>query len=218
MRLLALAAVSTFLLAGCSGADPAAPAPTSTSAAPVPQPDVPEPVLLTDTLHFADAPHLTGAAPTGNDPIRVPIEPIAPEATAGIAKATWELPRPDGLDVFMFQAKLYIEVKGTFVNLDQNGCFWSVFITVHSGNGEGSSAPYCGVAGPTVNSGLHEVAVANRGWDLSDEPGRHIRLKLSMTTAPTPGSTATLLTGAIDTDSTITIDGLQLPIDTRTLL
>ena len=203
-------------LPGCSSKsqeEPATPAQTFTSTvAPVV-----DTIVRTDTMHFLDAPHMTGQVPTATEALRVPLKPFQPhDLQASIVQ--WSLPRPEGLLRLEVEAHLFIQVEGTFPNADPGGggCFWSTSVHVKGADG-GSWINLCGEEGPLVQPGIRELRLSGRN-DISQVGGNELQFDFLMAAPPTPGAAAFLLTGTPDYDSSLTITGLQLPIDTQTLL
>lgn len=209
-------AVALFLvLAGCSSRPeaPAAPVPAVTTVAT----STPEPVVLTDTLHFLDAPHMAAAAPTGGEPLRVPLKPITPGNTAD-SIVQWVLPRPEGLNLLTIELRLFIEVEGTYANADPSGgeCFWSMALHVAGSEGD-TWEILCAGEGPIVQPGIREIHLTET-HDITGVGGAELQFDILMATPPNPSAAAFLLTGSTEYDSSLTVAGLQLPLHTRTLL
>jgi hypothetical protein len=206
-------------LSGCSStptdAEETAPLPTFTSTATSTAPV--DDVIRTDTMHFLDAPHMTGLPPTSGEAVRVPLKPIdAADTQASFVR--WTLPRPADLGLLDIEIRLFIEVQGSFANADPGGgdCFWSAALYV-KGSDDSTWAVLCAGEGPLVQPGIREVTLTG-SQDISLVPGGELEFSLLMATPPTPGSAAFLLTGTPDQDSRMTLVGLQLPIDTQTVL
>jgi hypothetical protein len=217
LRPLVAAALLVLSLSGCSSGPetqgPTTPGPTFTATA---QP-VADQVVRTDTMHFLDAPHMTGSVPTASEPLRVPLKPIAANDPRS-SIVVWSLPRPQGLGLLEVEFHLFIEVEGTFVNADPGGgdCFWNA--TLHVRDADSSTwIVECGAEGPLVQPGIRELRFVGQN-DISQVGGGELQVELLMAAPPTPGAAAFLLTGTPDHDSSLTIAGLQLPIDTQTLL
>jgi hypothetical protein len=215
MLRLAVAALLVVAMSGCTAPAPATaqPTPTFTTTA-SPEPDR---VLRTDVMHFLDAPHMTGQAPAEGEPMRVPLKPFQPHDLPS-STVQWALPRPEGLALLEVELHVFIEVEGTFPNADPGGggCFWSTALHVRDADGS-SWINLCGGEGPVVQAGIRELRLTGRS-DISQVGGDELQFEFLMAAPPTPGASAFVLTGSPDYDSTLTITGLQLPVDTRTLI
>lgn len=215
LRLVGLVACLVLVLSGCSSHPPVAAqqSPTQTFTV-VADAGLPPSPSLTDTLHFLDAPHLAGTLANGQPEIRLPI----PSNVPGSEPLQWSLPRPAALEMLQARVHLFVDVQGTLPNTGANGCFWYVSLLVPFGDDSYYVDPMCATEGPLVQAGLHELVLSNTGFDLHKMQADHILIQLSIDSVPPPGASATLVTGTSATDGTITIDGLQLPLDTQTLL
>lgn len=202
-------------LSGCASPAPAEPVPVQTFTTTA-APEV-DSVVRTDTLHFLDAPHMTGQAPAEGAVLRVPLKPYQPHDLQS-SMVQWSLPRPEGLLRLEVELHVYLEVEGTFPNADPGGgdCFWSSSLHVRGADGS-SWIILCGEEGPLVQPGIRELRLTGRN-DISQVGGDELQFEILMAAPPTPGAAAFLLTGTPEFDSTLTITGLQLPIDTQTML
>jgi hypothetical protein len=218
MARVVLAIVGLVLLAGCTSkpSPPAEAAPTfMVTAAPAPVVTVPR----TDTLHLLAVPHLVGVLPAGGVEVRtaVPSDSINPRQ---VPVPAWGLPRPD-VAKLVTTLHLWVDVEGVVTNYanPQGGCFW--FIGMHL---EGESGPLsnlgfsCPAEPGVVPTGVRELVVEMPPIDISDLDGVRLAFTIDTYGAYAPGATIDLLSGTVEHDSTITIDGLQLPLGTHTLV
>lgn len=226
-KAFALLALSGLLLAGCSsgpeGGDARTTAvPTYTVTAQSPQ----AAVLTTDTYHLLAPPEVTPRAPTAQDPIRVPVEPLFDRtARAGQGERFWDATLPQDLNGFVGNASLVVEVTGTLLADPRNnlapGCFWNLAVSVGDPN---TSTEYRGLGcvkeGPQVPPGLYRLSIPFALTDVSWPAGTvlHFDLHTYEQLQRTPGAAADLLTGAVGYDSAIQVYGLELPLDGALLL
>lgn len=215
LRNVALACI-LVLVAGCSsgGSPEANPHPVPTSSSQSETTNV-QPIPLTDTLYFLDAPHMSGTLT--QQELRVPLKPVNvanPESSI----VRWTLPRPEDLVRLDVQVHLWIEVTGTYPNADPSGgeCFWSASISV-AGSDASNYLVLCAAEGPVVQQGIREVTFSGQ-TSIADLDGDEIEIAVVMSAPETPGATAHLLAGTDEFPSLVTIVGLQLPLDTQTLL
>jgi hypothetical protein len=219
MRVVALVSCLLMALAGCSSgpaSDEATPSSvTTSSSATVLTFNAPPP--LTDTLHLLDAPHLAATLPEGGEEIRVPIP-----SSAGVSgtEVRWSLPRPTGLNSISANLTFWVEVQGTVLNNEPTGCFWYVVLTVDTGDGLSSLAdPMCASEPAVVPPGVRQLTLFNSGsFDISGASGATIKVEVSVSSSVAPGASVALLAGTSEHDSSVTIAGLQLPLDTQTLV
>ncbi len=223
-RLVVAAALLMLGLAGCSaGEDLAIETPTASatpsSAAPIVAP-VP---VLTDTLHLLDAPHLAATLNPQSSAFRAPI-PSAADSFGGLLGVNptlkWSLPRPN-MTALAGSAVVWVEVQGTVVHQDAtNPCFWLLTLRLDSDDGGIYQQSGGCVEEPTVvPEGIRPVQFTFEGVDFSGFEAETLSFQLSTTAAPlAPGASVTALTGTLEYDGLLTIAGLQVPLDTQTLL
>lgn len=225
LRLLALAFLP--LLAGClggaQGPEPEAGPTTAATAAttgPGAPPPAPPAVPLTDTLHFLEAPHMSGRVPTAPEPIRQAL-PSAYADLTGASLLEWRLPRPAAPAV-TGEVTLWVDVQGTVVNAgyaQAGGCFWILWIAVESEDGgQPAEIGACLIELPVVPTGVRQLRFQLPTLETAGVEGPRLVLGLQTTAAPSSTGTVDVLAGSFDRASAARIDGLQVPVDTETLL
>lgn len=224
LRPVVCAALLFTALSGCSGGpgDSAEEAPSplaasSTTAASVRQ------VVRTDSLHFLDPPHMAGQLPEGGAVIRTPV-PSEIDYSNGMALPEWSLPRPE-LGELVVTVRLTVDVQGVVTNPYSytipggRNCFWRVilhFADVQADHVQGSIADSCVPDTPVVATGTRTLEVPLRVADFSALDGDQLSVSVMTTGAYAPSSTVHVLSGTPEADSTLAIERLQLPLDTRT--
>ncbi|MHB1260536.1 MAG: hypothetical protein ACYC2H_02345 [Thermoplasmatota archaeon] len=179
----------------------------------------PKPVIRTDTLHLLNSPHMAGTLPPNGELVRTAIQSQSRLAAAG-DQATWSLPAP-GLTDLQNKFVIYVDIEGVVTTWTATPvCFWAIDMDIVHADGTAETLDdYC----------FPEQAVAPTGtrrleFDipqvLASPPLAGDRLVVTVEAFATyaPGATVDLLSGVADTDSTWTIEGLQIPIDTETYL
>lgn len=195
-------------------------APTTTSVHPLP------PTTLTDTMHLLDAPHVTGQAPTGHEPIRVAVPtrgvPVTIDAPPN---ANWTIPRPPELTTLAATIVFWVDVEGVVSNANPSDpCFWRVNLyspDPNAGQGGGvvttSNNDLCAAEPAVLAAGIRTLTFELPARNIPGN-GETLRLIANANAILGPGATFEFLTGAVETDSTVTVLGLQLPVTTHTLL
>jgi hypothetical protein len=123
--------------------------------------------------------------------------------------------------------RLTVEVEGTVTgsvsippSTTGNSCFWTISIDIVHGDGRLEEVwGFCVQEPMVVPTGVR-VLDLSLGAPIDMPPSAGDRLAISVATFGTrsPGATVDLLSGTTDSDSTFLIQGLQVPIDTQTLL
>jgi hypothetical protein len=215
LRMVALGSCLLMALAGCSsgpGSDDGPVATASSSSRSVLTFAPPPPT--TDTLHMVQAPHLAAAAPTGTEPIRHDVPTLY---AADVKDLVWTMPRPD-LAVLSAEIHLWVDVQGTVANGAANrSCFWEVNLRVIQADGSYHFIYGCAAEPDVPQPGVREVVV-EIDFDIAALAGDLVGIGLQTEAILSPGASMTLLTGTSEYDSRVTIEGLQLPLDTTTLL
>lgn len=169
---------------------------------------------------MVDAPHMVATLPTDGQEVRSRV-PSAYTDYSSRPTLEWTLPKP-GLDVFQGVLSLWVDVQGTYVHAGAptGGCFWDVRFEVVSTTGDFHPvASSCVPEQPLVESGirLREFAFAVP-FNFTNAEGDTLSVKMGTLSPGTPGSSIHVLSGSAVHPSAITIEGLRLPLDTRTLL
>src|SRR5687768_211375 len=97
----------SVLAAGCTSAPPE---PGSTATHTVTAVETRAPVLLTDTLHLLDAPHLAATLPEATQEIVLDVP------TRGDQALEWTMPRPQSPLTVAAKVTLWVQVEGTVLN------------------------------------------------------------------------------------------------------
>lgn len=223
-------ALFLVLLSGCSTGPEAeeavrSPTATMTSTAPVA-------VRLTDTLHLLAPPHMAGELPDGGSLIRTYVPSDLDNLDAGGAVVpAWRLPRPD-LETLMLDLTLWVDVQGTVSNPPRpaisgaapfvrlHNCFWTLDLAIEHADGSRTglsgrcfTEPEVVPTGPRILE-FEQAVVPEVPLALGDS----LVVSLSTYGAYGPDSTVEVLSGVPEHDSTLTIERLQLPVKTQTLL
>jgi len=227
LRVVALGSCLLMALAGCSGGpDPPSGTETSSPAASSssrPAVAVPLAPVLTDTLHLLDAPHMAATLNPRSQPFRT-LVPSAADAFAGLLGAAplpkWTLPETN-LTAFAGSVVVWVEVDGFVAHQDAtNPCFWQLAIRLERDDGgfyqqSGGCVPEPAV----VPEGIRAIEFPFEGIDFSAFNGTTVAIQLTTSSlVAAPGATVSALSGTLDYDSTMTVRGLQVPLDTQTLL
>jgi hypothetical protein len=230
-KALALLALTALFFGGCAsspdaadGVDPSSPAPTFTAVA---DNRVAE-AVTTDTYHLLERPVLTTRAPTGQEPVRVPIGSFFQNTVDGGAYAfadSWNTTLLQELHGFSGTATLVVEVTGTLVgdpraDLQGGGCFWLLAVGVGPYETGSSHDLGCVKQGTTVPAGLYVLEFPFALADLALAAGTdlHFEMHTSEEGPRAPGARAELLTASEVYDSTIQVYGLQLPLEPTLVL
>jgi hypothetical protein len=170
-----------------------------------------------------DAPHIRATPPQGNDEIRVPVRSNAiPVSTDGGVTRNWTIPRPPALSFLTGTARFFIEVQGVVVNPNQSDpCFWRAYLYApvdsSSGTVVGTDHSACASEAAVLPAGTHAITVTFAGQPIPAGAADHLVLVLVNNAVLAPGASVSVVTGTPDVDSTVSINGLQLPITTQTL-
>jgi hypothetical protein len=70
----------------------------------------------------------------------------------------------------------------------------------------------------TLPTGIHELQVTFPGRPVPADAGDRLVLSLTSSAAMAPGSSIHVLSGSTQFNSRITLNGLQVPLDTQTYL
>lgn len=171
-------------------------------------------------MYLLDAPHMVATLPAGATTIRTAIPAEASAATGAFSPPHWSLPSPD-LTEFRVTLRLHIDVQGFVANPDSDGCFWHIAFHFEDRSfldgGSGLSSHCIGEAA-IVATGTRVLELETSTASFDPSGGERLAFTIYSIGYYAPGATVDLLSGTIDADSSWTIEGLQLPLDTRTLL
>ena len=187
----------------------------------------PTTAALTDTLHLLDAPHVTGLAPDLAEPLRTPLQ-----STAGTVQTTpvdykdWQMPRPATLTYLTGTARFWIEYQGTVVANPVDSCFWRISLHVANNTTAPNGNPttismtdaVCVGEPEALPTGIRALEVTFPGRPIPDGSAANMTLEITHSGRLAPGASVNLLSGTIDHDSTLTLNGLQVPLTTQTYL
>lgn len=218
VRLGASVALVVLLIAGCS--DPSTPdsptAPTqtvATSTAP------PPPIIRTDDLHLVEAPHLVGTLHTSPVEVRTPIVKTGLNEVA--MSAEWSLPAPEMTDL-RATLHVFIDIQGVVsaASTKPTLCFLGVAMAIEHADGTRDTlTSYCRGSYAVAPMGVQEhVFDVPQTLDALPVPGDRLVFHVEIIGTFAPGATAEVVSGTPETDSKLTIQGLQIPIDTETYL
>lgn len=225
VRVMVAATLLMLGLAGCSTGQEVAietptPSATSSSAAASVAPPVP---LLTDTLYLLDAPHMAATLNARTEPFRSPV-PSAADQVSGILGASpilkWSMPRPN-LTALAGSAIIWVDVQGFVAHQDAtNPCFWQLSLRLDRDDGGFyATSAGCVEEPAVVPEGIRAIEFAFEGIDVSSFVGEELSIQLTTTAlAAAPGATVSALSGSLEHDSRLTVVGIQVPLDTQTLL
>lgn len=210
-------------LAGCStGPDPAeeplplTPATTSPARAlPIPQ---------TDTLHFLDEPHMAASLPRDGAVVRTRIPSDTNLLTGTLDIPTWRLP-PLDLSQLRATVRLVVDVQGVVTPYGYStfggatACFWNVAVMVEGNDPTmyDHVTHLCLREGPVVPTGVRVLEMALPEAMLMSVQGQPLVIVVWASSIESPDATVDLLSGTADADSTLTIERLQVPLETLTL-
>lgn len=220
--------VAVFILvplAGCStGPDAAEPAARPTISATAAQDPVIQ-VMRADTMHLLDPPHVAGLLPTESTTIRTPIPSDVDELTGGMTYPTWNLP-PVDLAQLRTAFHLVVDVQGVVTPYGYSllgageACFWNIAVLVQGRDPlmYDHVTHRCLREGPAVAMGVRVLEFDLPEANLVTLQGEPLAVIVWTSGVYGPGATIDLLSGSVDADSTLTIERLQLPVTTMTLL
>jgi hypothetical protein len=223
MRVLVVAMLSVMGLAGCSSSPPssdeAGPVEVVTSTATLSLLPPAEPT--TDTMYLLEAPHMTATLPPADPLLRTPV-PSVFEGPGAASWAEWLLPR-GGVGVLEGNVTLWVEVRGAVVNpnlpfMGNDPCFWSVTLVAYRSDGGYNAVGDCADEPNVVPEGIREIRVEFSAVDISDVQGDTLALWVSNSGIASDGATVEVLAGSPEYPSRLALRGLELPLDTRTLL
>lgn len=233
--MLRAAPLAAFLvvLAGCSSPPDPENAASSTSSYSITADSLRPAVVLTDTLHLLDAPHVAAALPAGGAALERPLcargvgvtvggNPVVPACVA----EPWTLPRPDGFTTLVGSVTFWVDVQGTVTNSNPSDpCFWEVSLYAPAPADGGAPVSVsdqerlCAPEPPVVPTGIRALRFDIPVRTLSDASGGELRLDLyAYGGVLGPGATMKVLMGTPEHDSQITLSGLQVPLSTQTYL
>jgi hypothetical protein len=131
----------------------------------------------------------------------------------------WSLPRPAFADLAVVH--LTIDVEGVVTNPPRGAfnCFWTLELAVvHADGTLAESTSICHGAPDVLPDGVQALDVPlSTTFAGMLQPGDRLAFSLQTMGVYTPGAAVDVLSGTADGDSTLTIHGLQLPVDTQTL-
>lgn len=200
---------------------PSTTAASTTTTAVVTHPLLP---IATDTLHLLANPDFTPNKPTQASDIVVPIlsaQQLAAQGTQ-VVNSDWNFTLPKDISILKANLTLWVDVEGAVVGdplPTANGCFWGVNIDIKDNLQAQATTKGCAVEPLQVPNGIRAI---NIPLPLAQGPftkGTTFIVQLTSNAfVQPPGSMVNLLTGSIVHDSTITVDGLQIPLNPASLL
>lgn len=215
--------VATLVLVGLAGCASTPDVPTTTPSSSSPSlvlPPLEQRPLTTDTLHLLEAPHMAGRVPSSDVVLRQAIPSAYGNPGGSSLPIEWTMPRPD-LPALTGEVAIWVEVQGTVANAgyaQAGGCFWIVWIAIVDEQGGQTEIGSCQLDAPIVEPGVRQVRWELPAFDVRDAVGTALVIGLQTTAAPGTGGAVTLLSGTKESDSILQLDGLQVPLDTTTLL
>lgn len=223
---LALLSLSVLLLAGCAGGRADEPPGEAAGSA---SPRTYKTVVgqstaqaYTDTLHLLAWPASTTEAPKDAAPLRIPIEPFATQAASGYFNDGWDYTWAEGTTGLAGNLTVWVEVVGSVTNAAHplnGGCFWSFSLVIGSyETGDFHGLPCVPEAG-TVAPGIRQLVVPFDLSGIAVPAGTPVHWEMHVQDlSRAPGAEVNVLTASTQYDSTLTIAGLQLPLDPSLLL
>jgi hypothetical protein len=174
-------------------------------------------------LHLLDAPHMAATLNARSQPFRSAV-PSSADNFGGILGLVevlkWSMPRPN-LTALAGSAIIWVDVQGPVAHQDAtNPCFWQLSMRLERDDGGFYQVSGGCVEEPAiVPEGIRAIEFAFEGVDFSTFEGQTLSIVLTTTAvANAPGSTVSAMSGSIENDSRVTVVGLQVPLDTQTLL
>lgn len=148
VRAIALLAVLSLLLAGCSGdAGDSDDSPTTGSSTTTTTGPPPKPVVYSDTLHFLEAPNMAPALPVGSSEVRTPTNSFGSFGGGGGGggqgddepNSLWEYKLTNGANLTGGEIHVWIEITETLVPSPftfpgQDACTWFVILALGADN------------------------------------------------------------------------------------
>lgn len=225
MRPLWVMLVSAALVAGCLSPAPHGPGPEDTPSPSSPAPTrTSEPGVqplaagMTDTLFLLEPPHMAGRLPGDGAGLRIPVESYSTVVAGGGDGVLWSMPRPD-LASLSGNATIFVEVQGTVLQSPlTQGCFWQVLLRLDGADGISAATGACVAEDTLIQPGVRELRVAWSGLDVAGLEGDQVGLSLVANGEKAPGATIEVLAGTAEHPSRLSLRGLAVPLDTRTLL
>lgn len=230
VHLAAVPCLLVLVLSGCSSM-PVEESSTSVSTSAFTATAYSDPTLsepLTDTLHLLEAPHVAGTLSANGEVLRSPVQSTSGSPRpAGVEYHSWELPRPEALTYVVGTARFWIEFEGSNVNaVPIDTCFWRVNLSFVRTNTTGGGNPVgatmtddvCVAQPEALPTGIHELTISFPGRPVPADAGDKLRLWITSSSFMAPGAGVHVLSGTPEYDSTITLNGLQVPLATQTYL
>lgn len=223
-KIPALAALAFLLLAGCSSAPEAPDASEADPGRPTYTTVVGQSSarLPTDTLHLLSWPAWTTTAPKDPNPLRLPIEPFATQSASLYFDDGWDYTWEEGKTGLVGNLSVWVEVVGSVTNAAHplnGGCFWSFSLVVGSYETGDFHGLDCVPEAGTVAPGIRQLVVPFDLAGLAVAPGTPVHWEMHVQDlSRAPGAEVNVLTGSTQYDSTLSILGLQLPVDPSLLL
>lgn len=215
MRLLAVVALLTLALAGCSGGSPDDPSPPAGSSSSSSATAAPAPVPTSDTLHFLAAPAMAPALPPGSSESATPVTVGNFGQAQPRAGADWAYSVTAPTNVTAGEAHLWIDVKETMYESPsppgQTQCTWRLTAEVGA-DIQPIQACVNEPIGP-INPGTKElVFTIVLGSPVDLEANETIQVRLERAAFSLSANNAVdALSGSAEHDSRITLRGLKEP-------
>lgn len=226
MRAIALLAVLSLLMAGCSGnpddgGSDATPSSSSTTTSTGPPP---KPVVYSDTLHFLEAPSMAPALPLGSSESRTPTSGGFGGGGGGGGQnddptALWEYPLTNGANITGGEIHVWIEITEILVQQPlgfppgETPCTWYLILELGADND--ANVPCLSEPVGLINPGTKELVFSFLATDpymlQANETisARFARSPFGISTEPS----VYVLSGSTDHDSRAVLRGLQEAID-----
>lgn len=229
MRAAAVLALVALLLAGCSGnADPAsdetADLTTSTTTSTGPPP---KPVVLSDTLHLLDPPTMAPSLPSGSSEVRTPTNGGGFGGGGGggggqgddEVGAFWSYSLAQGANLSRGEVHLWIEITETLVNSPLNfppgepPCTW--FIILELGADNDADVPCLSEQPGPINPMTKELVFSFTATSTVPlQANETISLRFGRSAfGPSTNPSVYVLSGSVDHDSRIQLNGLKEIVD-----
>lgn len=223
LRSVVAAALLLTALSGCSGepgTDETLPSTTATGGATTAL----VPIVRTDSLHFLEPPHLAGMLPENGALIRTPLPSDLGSFPGPVQVVTWDLPAVE-LVSLRASVRFVVEVNGVITPYSYpiglvvaGACVWNVAIHVEGSDPFFESLTQrCFRETGAVVSGVRVLEGVLPSVDLPAMADERLQLSIWVQGAYSPGATVDLLSGLPESDSSVTIERLQVPLNTRTL-
>lgn len=223
VRLFALLAVLSLLLAGCSGnADPAGTTETSSSSTTTSTGPPPKPVVYSDALHLLELPTMVPALSSTTSEVRTPTNGSGFGGGGGQGDDGpdgWEYQITQAANISNGQVHLWIEITETLVQSPlgfppgEQPCTW--FIVLELGADNDADVPCLSEPPGPINPGTKELVFDFVSTDLFQlEANETISLRFGRAAfGPSTTPSVYVLSGSADHDSRVQLTGLREAIE-----